>query len=377
MNDSINILITGDTHLGGGRVKELALNNTVGKLFGDFTTKIQEADISITNLESPLIEEGTPILKTGPNLKSPVETVNVLKNVGFNLLTLANNHIMDYGEEGLISTLETCHETGLKTVGAGINEANKCHPFITEISDISLSIINIAENEFSTLEENSSGAHALNPVKNYNLIKEYSNRMDHVIVIVHGGHENYQLPSPRMKEAYRFFIDSGATAVIGHHTHCFSGYEEYNNAPIFYSIGNFLFDKIDSGNSGWCEGYMINLKCKKNDIDYQIIPYKQNNEHIGLNTLNSKEIRKFDKRISSLNDIIQNDMKLEEKFLEYCQSKKNEYSAYIEPHSNKYLHALRNRGLFPSLISDRKRRLILNLIRCEAHRDVLINILKP
>ena len=376
MNDSVNILVTGDTFLGGGRVKDLALKNSVDVLFGNFISKIKKADISVTNLESPLIENGTPIFKTGPNLKSPVKTIEVLKNAGFNLLTLANNHILDYGEDGIISTLESCQRAEIGTVGAGINEAKKHLPFVVKVKGISLSIINIAENEFIALNEKSAGAHALNPIKNYKLIKECSNKFDHTIVIVHGGHENYNLPSPRMKETYRFFVNAGASAVVGHHPHCYSGYEEYKDSLIFYSIGNFLFDNIENRDSMWNEGYMVELICKKNNIDFKIIPYVQNGKSAGLNSLSVEEKKLFDKKLSDLNLVIQRDSELEKKFSEYCESKLREYNAYLEPYSNRYLHALRNRNLFPSFITCRKRTLLLNLVRCEAHRDVLKKILQ-
>ena len=65
---------------------------------------------------------------------------------------------------------------------------------------------------------------------------------DLVIVIVHGGREHYQLPTPKQRERFRFYADAGADFVVGHHTHCYSGYEIYKGKPIFYSLGNFIFD---------------------------------------------------------------------------------------------------------------------------------------
>ena len=85
LGSKLNVLVTGDTHLGGGRVRKMAISNSASKLFGPFLNDIQDADLSITNLESPLINEGNSILKTGPNLKSPIESISVLKSAGFNL----------------------------------------------------------------------------------------------------------------------------------------------------------------------------------------------------------------------------------------------------------------------------------------------------
>ena len=88
-----------------------------------------------------------------------------------------------------------------------------------------LAIINCCEHEFSIADDDSAGANPLNPIQQYYKIKEARLNADYVLVIVHGGHEMYQLPSLRMVDTYRFFIDAGADAVVNHHQHCFSGYE--------------------------------------------------------------------------------------------------------------------------------------------------------
>jgi len=375
MDESIKVLITGDTHLGGGRVLDLALACEKEKLFGQFLNMFQQADLTITNLESPLLDKGTPIHKIGPNLKSPVKALGILKSVGFDLLTLANNHIMDYGEEGLKSTLNACSKAGIRTVGAGMNFEEIHKPFVIEINDISICIINITENEFSTANEDSPGAYALNLVQNFHLIKDHSASADYVIVIIHGGHENYPLPSPRMKETYRFFVEAGANAVIGHHPHCFSSYEIYKNTPVFYSIGNFLFDWDKSTKTDWNEGFMVQLSIAKKSLKFDTIPYVQNSENVGLRPLTSDEMVQFKNKISQLGKIIKSKSELERRFEDYCEETRNLYSALIEPHSIKYLHALRNRNLFPTLLSKRKRKSLLNLVRCESHRDVVIKLL--
>ena len=376
MNKPLQILITGDTHLGGGRVKELAISNNYQELFGEFIDIIRSSDLALTNLESPLIDDGNTIQKIGPNLKSPVKSIRVLKKVGFNLATLANNHIMDYGEQGLLATLSACKGVDIDTVGAGTNqeEATQTYNFCPQSTKIS--IINIAENEFGTTFENTPGAHALNLAQNYTKIREAARKADFVLVIVHGGHEGYQLPSPRMKETYRFFVEAGASAVIGHHPHCYSGYELYKEAPIFYSLGNFLFDKKGKTDSSWNQGFMVVLSIVEHKLEFEIIPYIQNSEEVGVRSLHQEEYSSFNNQLSKLNAIINNDKELHERFREFCESSRNMYSAFIEPHANKYIHALRNRNLFPSMLGRRKKRMFLNLIRCEAHRDVLLNILQ-
>jgi len=194
-------------------------------------------------------------------------------------------------------------------------------------------------------------------------------------VIVHAGNEFYELPSPRTKKLYRTLIDMGADAIISHHTHAFSGYEIYNNSPIFYGLGNFIYDWPGKVQSGWNAGYLVRLNIS-DKIDFEIIPIKQNSEKPGLFRLNEQESRAFFEKIERLNRIISDDRSLEDEYGKYCHSVQPMYDAFIEPYFGKYITALRKRGFFPKLMSRRKRLLLLNLIRCESHREVLLRILK-
>jgi poly-gamma-glutamate capsule biosynthesis protein CapA/YwtB (metallophosphatase superfamily) len=259
----IDIIITGDTFLGGGRTEDLAVKDEAEKLFGPFYEKLRKADLSITNLESPITNSNQKIPKTGPHIKSHPDSLSVLKKTGINLVTLANNHIMDFGVTGLRDTLDACQEQLINTVGAGINPDETVAPFFIGKDGLKVAIINIAENEFGTIKDDHAGANPLNIVQNFYSIQRTSEEVDYVIVIIHGGHEHYPLPSPRMKETYRFFIEAGASAVVGHHPHCFSGYEVYNNAPIFYSLGNFLFDKEKRYTNHWNEGFAVRFRVSK------------------------------------------------------------------------------------------------------------------
>jgi len=379
MKEAFKIIITGDTHLGSGRITDYAEQGDVDQLFSEFLPLFQEADLSVTNLESPVIDGGSPIEKTGPALKSPVASLGVLKKAGFELVTLANNHIMDYGEPGLQSTLDICKSIGIDTTGAGSNLEEAKTPFVFEKNGIGVAILNIAENEFGTTQGDEPGCHPLDPVKNFYSIKDAQSKADHVVVIVHGGHEHYELPSPRMQKTYRFFADAGASAVIAHHTHCPCGYEIYNGVPICYSLGNLLFDlpeKNKSLVSPWNEGLIAELVVSKKNIEISYTPYIQNFGTIGLRKMSGEERRLFDDKISHLNSIIFDDEQLKEEFENYCRRSYRMYSGFIEPHSSRILHALRNRCLLPSMLSEKKKRLLLNLTRCEAHRDVLIKTLR-
>lgn len=370
------ILITGD-FCPINRIAGLVDKSNYADIFCDFLPIIKDADISVTNLECALIENGTKIEKSGPNLKASKKSIEALTYAGFDIVTLANNHIMDYGDEGLVSTLDSCKKAKIDVVGAGTSLSEAKKPFFKVVNNIKIAFVNFCENEWSTTTGEHLGANPLNPIANFNQIKEAKLNADYVFVIVHGGHEHYQLPSPRMTETYRFFIDSGADSVIGHHSHCISGYEIYNGKPIFYSLGNFVFDWPKKRKSLWNEGYAVQFTIDNNGINFTIHPYTQGeeNQNLGVKLMKDSKKKNFMSEIALLNDKISKPKLIDAEFNKYVYKLQQQYYSYLQPYSNRYLVALFNRKLLPSFISKSKKRLLLNVIRCEAHKDVLVKIL--
>ena len=375
IDEGVNILVTGDFY-GGNRIEELILKNKYAEIFNDLLPEIKKADIAITNLESALTYSDKTIAKTGPAIKSHPKTIEALQYAGFSLVTLANNHIMDYGESGLNDTIEILKKESISYVGAGDNIQAAEKPFIFLKKGLSVAILNFAENEWSTTHGKRAGANPVDPVKNFNSIQIAKSSSDKVIVITHGGHEMYTLPSPRMKDLFRFYVDAGADAVINHHTHCESGYEIYKNAPIFYSIGNFIFDNADTKHSEWNEGMAISLMVTKTGVKFSTVHFNQNDKSLGVRLCSEAESEKRKTKLNDMNKIILNDVELEKAFHEWINRQRRLYKSFIEPHKSRVLLALQNRKFLPSLWSKRKKLFLLNLIRCEAHREVLIGILE-
>jgi poly-gamma-glutamate synthesis protein (capsule biosynthesis protein) len=367
------ILITGD-FCPINRIGQLVSIGDYNSTFNDFLPFIKDKDLAITNLECPLTETDTKINKYGPSLKAPVETAEILARAGFNLVTLANNHIMDYGSSGLKSTLQACKNNNIKYIGVGESHLEARRIFYTKAGNFTVAILNFAENEFSTTHGNYPGANPLDTIENYHDILEAKANADYVIVIFHGGNEMFDLPCPRIKKTFHFFADAGASAIFGHHTHCYSGYEVYKRVPIFYGLGNFLFDIPNKSDSAWNRGYAVELFLN-NKITFNIIPYVQCSNRSGIRLMNDEENKLFYENITHLNSIILEDELLQNEFEKYCSRSKRLYFSLLEPHSIRLFHFLRNRKLFPSLLSKNKKTIYLNLLRCESHRDVLLNLL--
>lgn len=367
----MKVLIAGDL-VPSGHIKPIINNGKYDKVIGEDVKRIIEnEDYSIVNLECPIVNSPSvkPIEKSGPCLKSTEKVVDFIKYAGFNAVTLANNHFRDYGNKGVVSTIEKLQSHNIDYVGGGINLDEASKTLFIELENKRLAIINCCEQEFSIANKDNAGSNPLNPIEQYYRIIEAKKTADHVIVIVHGGIEHYQLPTLRMKELYRFFIDAGADAVVNHHQHCYTGYEIYNGRPIFYGIGNFCFD-MPNRPFFWYEGYLVEITLEES-ISFRLIPYRQSDEGIHL----LKDKTSFEKNIKKMNSIIADDTSLEKSFKELIEIRKVGYVELLEPIRHRLWLALRRRGIVPSFVSNKIKKLMLNIIRCESHRDLFIQSL--
>ncbi|MEG0806721.1 MAG: CapA family protein [Alistipes sp.] len=369
----IKIIVAGD-FCPHRRVVDLIENGQYETIFSEVKMLTENADFSIVNFECPVAsEQDISIKKCGPALRCDERSVKVLKAAGFNLVTLANNHFRDYGQIGIKNTLDTCRKYGLGVVGGGVNIVEATKIYYKNIANQKFAFVNVCESEFSIATATQGGSAPLNPIANYYKIKEAKENADFVIIIVHGGHEGYNLPSPRMQNTYRFFVDCGATVVINHHQHCYSGYEIYNGAPIFYGLGNFCFDDTLRNNI-WNEGYMVELNFTNGCVNFMLHPYVQCNDKPVITMFDLIKTADFKIQIASLNKIIADKIKLEEAFDDFIETRKG-LLAFFEPYSNKYAMVLRHWHLLPSYLNHRKKLILGNLIRCESHRDIINSLL--
>lgn len=297
--------------------------------------------------------------------------MSALLSLNINVVTLANNHILDYGEKGVSDTIEFCKKNNIKIVGAGLNLEEASKTLYLNSKEGLIAIVNIAENEWASATINSAGANPMNIIDNSKQIKKAKDKANYVIVIIHGGHEYYNLPSPRMQQHYRFFADQGADIVVGHHPHCISGYEIYNGVPIFYSLGNFLFTEKDI-NLDWYKGLVLEIDLAKGDLQTKLHPVKQDKNTFHLSILKNKEKQIIIDKIEKYSYVIANKNILEKSWQEYIESKINLYLKLWSPVSfikNKYLGGVL-RKLPVKFINKSGLALYLNLMRCEAHRDL-------
>jgi poly-gamma-glutamate synthesis protein (capsule biosynthesis protein) len=372
---SVTINIAGDFCVTNAYVEKELLSPQIKKLY-------QSTDINIVNLECPVNEQGDryKIIKHGPHLQTTAAITGLLQSLNVTAVTLANNHILDYGTQGLERTLEACNKSNIKTAGAGKNLQDAGKHLLLEKNGLAIAIVNFCENEWSIATDETGGANPLDIIENLHQIKKARATADVVIVIIHGGNEYYNLPSPRMKKQYRFFAENGADAVISHHTHCISGMEIHMNVPIFYGLGNMLFTK-QSEQPGWFTGATVQLSIEKGKpVQYRLIPTAQSKDDFTLQLMEGSDKENTLREIDGYSAIIADDVKLKAAWQALIEKRAPQYLynfSAVPVLPGRYLKsAARRLGFVNRLLPQKYLTGVINYICCEAHLDVATEVLR-
>jgi hypothetical protein len=371
----MKILVAGD-YSPIGHINEMINSGEYEQIFSDVREINKDVDYSVVNFESTIADDSDePIIKQGSNFHCSIKSIQAIKWAGFSLLTLANNHFRDYGDKGVRNSLDAIKLNKLDFVGGGVDIQQASKILYKEISGYTVAFINACEHEFSLATKEQSGSNPLDALHQYYQIKEAHDNADFVIVIVHGGHEYFPLPSMRMQKIYRFFADVGADVIINHHQHCYSGYEIYNGKPIFYGLGNFCFEGEGDVYPCWTKGFVVILNFEKGKITFELKPYIQCENNARVQFLSDR--RKFDESIKELNDIIVNEESLRRSVQSYYEKQKYYILQTFEPYSTRLGTKLYRMHLLPSFVFRRGKVLkLFNFISCEAHLDKVIYCLK-
>jgi poly-gamma-glutamate synthesis protein (capsule biosynthesis protein) len=233
--DGENILVAGDyvprSAVTGGSLVSAPLAD-----------RISAASLAAINLEAPVRSTAKPLTKYGPTISLAPSAIDAAAATGFDLVQLANNHVMDYGEAGLRRTIEWCEEAGLRTVGAGETSEAALEPAIVETDRHRIGILNAGDREFGVATRAGAGYAWCGDPGLPDAIASASRNADVVVLLLHGGVEFEPIPAVQRQRRYRRFADAGADVIIGHHPHVPRGWEVYDGTPICYSLGHFLFD---------------------------------------------------------------------------------------------------------------------------------------
>lgn len=269
---------TGDINLAEDWSSTRYLDRQGGEIRNCFSDalweEMQSVDILMINNEFAFSRRGTALSGKAYTFRADPERISNIIEIGTDVLSLANNHVYDYGEEALLDTLETIEEAGIPYVGAGRNleEAMKPVYFIAngrKIAIVSATQIERSMNYTKEATDETAGVlKTLNPDKFLSVIEEAKACSDYVIAFVHWGTENTNNYGGDQVELGRKFIDAGADAIIGGHTHCLQGFDYYNGKPIIYSLGNYWFNDrtIDTGLS------QLVIHTDNGEMDFRFLP---------------------------------------------------------------------------------------------------------
>ena len=270
--DSVSLVAVGDIMLGdhpiciGHGVGSSLKNKEPNLLFSNVFDVLKQGDITFGNLESVLSD--LDIDKNSINsvsLRGSEKSINEITSAGFNVVSIANNHILEHGEASLKRTNELLHQHGIQGIGVSDTKFDSRKTFVMEIKGIKIGFLAYCligdETAYCSVD---SSSEIIEDVKNA------SANVDVLVVSMHWGNEFIRKPSPQQVELGHAIIDAGANLILGHHPHVLQGVETYNDGVIVYSLGNFVFDMWQRKMR---ESMIFSCKFSKNGIvDFEIIP---------------------------------------------------------------------------------------------------------
>lgn len=279
----LRFMAMGDIMIGRGVGARLRKAGGYEKAFEKVAAFLNLGDVVFANLETPLTDSRHGLDNTRKIvLKAEPEAVVALTVAGINLISLSNNHILDYYEKGLFDTMELLDQNEIKHAGAGKNIEEARTPAIIEKNGLKIALFaytSMAELTYAgkPYQNYAAGPEKSGLVQNrYETIREdilkIRDEVDLVAVSLHWGVEDSFKVKPEQTELAHRLIDDGADIILGHHPHQFQGIELYKGKPILYSMGNILFDQNDPENM---ESFIIDMKYKGTElIEFDAIPVR-------------------------------------------------------------------------------------------------------
>jgi poly-gamma-glutamate synthesis protein (capsule biosynthesis protein) len=244
-NATTTIAAVGDIMLSRSVGSQMARRKDFSYPFSGALDFLRQGDIVFGNLEGPMSERGA---NQGSiySFRADPRAVTGLKDAGFSVLSLANNHMLDWGRTALEDTVSILRDNGIETVGAGSDFASANQPAIIERNGIKVAFLaytNLLPRSLQAGERPGISSFDLDMARNEIASLKSSGKADTVIVSFHWGEEYQQRANAFQIRTAHALIDAGADIILGHHPHVAQQAEAYKDKLIFYSLGNFIFDQ--------------------------------------------------------------------------------------------------------------------------------------
>lgn len=339
---------------------------------------LKQSDLNVFNLEVPLADVETPIAKFGNNLIAPTKTIHGYKSLEPIFLTLANNHSLDQGVEGLTTTLNLLKQHDIAHAGAGANLKEAKKPFIFEKDGVRIGFYLCTENEFTMATCHSMGANPFDVLDSFDEVAALKEQCDYVIVLYHGGKEFYRYPSPMLQRYCRKFIDRGANLVVCQHNHCVGSREDYNGGSIIYGQGNFIFNSESYINHKEFvkDSLLIRVEATKDSFIVSEVPIRSTEMGTRL-------------AIESEADETLTAYKQRSEYIKDANFVAQSYKDFADTHVKRYLreflgrsfiiraiNALFGRKLMQLILGPTSYLAIQNYLECEAHHELFLRGIK-
>lgn len=267
--------VVGDMMLGRSITNKGSKNN-YKNMFSGVSDLWKDSDYVAGNLECVLLDNPSDYEKNDKeiHINAETKTANVLKENGFTLINLANNHLADFKAKGVVNTIDTLDKVGLKHVGAGKNITEAAEYDIQEINGVKIATIGVSDiipKDFAA-RDSKAGILTTKTLKYYQAVKDASQKADLVIANIHWGVEYGITETETQQQLAKNLINWGVDVVIGSHPHVLQPIEKYGDGIIFYSMGNFVFDQ------GWSrtkDSMVLNYYVDKDgNCSFEVVPVR-------------------------------------------------------------------------------------------------------
>lgn len=320
--------------------------------FGGMADEFASADAVVINLECALTDSDAAIRKCGPNLKGKPVCAQTLHKAGITHAGLSNNHVCDFGVDGLHDTQRALEDAGITWFGAGENDRDSRKPLEFECGGVRVGVCAVCEHEYSYALPNLPGSNPFDPFITPGDVRALKSRCDLVVVMYHGGKEQCEYPSPRLRGACRALAEAGADIVLTQHSHCIGCREEYAGAEIVYGEGNFSFVWHDE-NTQWHGGLALSVEIEDGKRTLRYIPVVTTDT--GIEVASHDKAREMLDGFDTRSDIIRDEAACEREWRAFCETLREQYTS-----AAKALNSGDERG----------RQMFSHYLDCEAHLDV-------
>lgn len=273
----ITLAFAGDVHF---MERTLTLLDHPATAFGPVATVLSGADVAMVNLESAITQRGTPEPKEF-HFRAPSTAYQALAAAGVDVVSIGNNHALDYGRVGLLDTLDSAKVAGMPAIGAGRSTKEAYAPWVTEVKGVKIAYLAMSQigelaNSWAPAANRPGIAMAFNENRAVTAIKAAKKLADVVVVYVHWGTEGVECPNDQQRDFAALLAKAGATMIVGTHSHLLQGGGWLGQTFVQYGLGNFLWWRDDawSNDTGVLRVTLHGAKIVKSELVPAVISRK-------------------------------------------------------------------------------------------------------